>query len=251
MALLAGKTAVITGGSSGIGLATARRFIEEGAAVFITGRKAAELETAAAGLGPAAVPVQGDVTVPADVDRLRDIAAESGRGLDVVFANAGAAGSALLGEITDEHFDLLFDTNVKGVVLTVQTLLPLLNDGASIILNSSVAADRGRLGTGVYAAAKAAVRSFARTWANELAPRNIRVNTVNPASTATPMMTAAPGEDFESRTEQLRRTRSEQSPMKRLGEADEVANAVLFLASDMSSFTTGAAIPVDGGYNQI
>jgi NAD(P)-dependent dehydrogenase (short-subunit alcohol dehydrogenase family) len=189
--------------------------------------------------------------VPADVDRLRDIAAESGRGLDVVFANAGAAGSALLGEITDEHFDLLFDTNVKGVVLTVQTLLPLHNDGASIILNSSVAADRGRLGTGVYAAAKAAVRSFARTWANELAPRNIRVNTVNPASTATPMMTAAPGEDFESRTEQLRRTRSEQSPMKRLGEADEVANAVLFLASDMSSFTTGAAIPVDGGYNQI
>jgi NAD(P)-dependent dehydrogenase (short-subunit alcohol dehydrogenase family) len=168
-----------------------------------------------------------------------------------VFANAGAAGSALLGEITDEHFDLLFDTNVKGVVLTVQTLLPLLNDGASIILNSSVAADRGRLGTGVYAAAKAAVRSFARTWANELAPRNIRVNTVNPASTATPMMTAAPGEDFESRTEQLRRTRSEQSPMKRLGEADEVANAVLFLASDMSGFTTGAAIPVDGGYNQI
>jgi NAD(P)-dependent dehydrogenase (short-subunit alcohol dehydrogenase family) len=119
MALLAGKTAVITGGSSGIGLATARRFIDEGATVFITGRKPAELETAAAGLGPAAVPVQGDVTVPADVDRLRDIAAESGRGLDVVFANAGAAGSALLGEITDEHFDLLFDTNVKGVVLTV------------------------------------------------------------------------------------------------------------------------------------
>jgi NAD(P)-dependent dehydrogenase (short-subunit alcohol dehydrogenase family) len=251
MALLAGKTAVITGGSSGIGLATARRFIDEGATVFITGRKPAELETAAAELGPAAVPVQGDVTVPADLHRLRDIAAESGCGLDVVFANAGAAGSAPLGEITDEHFDLLFGTNVKGVVLTVQTLLPLLNDGASIILNSSVAADRGRPGTSVYAATKAAVRSFARSWANELAPRNIRVNTVNPASTDTPMMTAGTGDDYERLTEQLRRTRSEESPMKRLAEADEVAKGVLFLASDLSSFTTGAALPIDGGYNQI
>jgi NAD(P)-dependent dehydrogenase (short-subunit alcohol dehydrogenase family) len=251
MALLAGKTAVITGGSSGIGLATAHRFIDEGATVFITGRRPDELETAAAELGPAAVPIQGDVTVPADLQRLRDIAAGSGSGLDVVFANAGAAGSALLGEITDEHLDLLFDTNVKGVLLTVQTLLPLLNDGASIILNSSVAADRGRLGTSVYAASKAAVRSFARSWANELAPRNIRVNTVNPASTETPMMTAGSGDDFESLTAQLRRARSEASPMKRLAQADEVAKGVLFLASDLSSFTTGAAIPIDGGYNQI
>jgi NAD(P)-dependent dehydrogenase (short-subunit alcohol dehydrogenase family) len=157
-----------------------------------------------------------------------------------VFANAGVPGTAAIGEISDEHFDLLFGINVKGVLLTVQTLLPLLNDGASIILNSSVAADRGRLGTSVYAATKAAVRSFARSWANELAPRNLRVNTVNPAATDTPIMPA-----------QLKQIRSEEIPMKRVGLADEVANAVLFLATDLSSFTTGAAIPIGGGYNQI
>jgi NAD(P)-dependent dehydrogenase (short-subunit alcohol dehydrogenase family) len=251
MALLAGKTAVITGGSSGIGLATARRFINEGATVFVTGRNRAELETAAAILGPTAVPVQGDVTLPADLDRLRDVAAKSGSGLDVLFANAGIAGAAPLGEITDAHFDLLFGINVKGLLLTVQTLLPLLNNGASIILNASVAADRGRLDTSVYAATKASVRSFARSWANELAPRNIRVNTVNPASTDTPMLTALPGDASATRTEQFKRSRSEQIPMKRLARPEEVANAVFFLASDLSSFTTGAAIPVDGGYNQI
>jgi NAD(P)-dependent dehydrogenase (short-subunit alcohol dehydrogenase family) len=251
MALLASKTAVVTGGSSGIGLATARRFVDEGAIVFVTGRRHAELQTAAAILGPAARPVEGDVTRPDDMHRLRNAVAEAGSGLDVVFANAGAAGGALLGEITDAHFDLLFGINVKGVLLTVQSLLPLLNDGASIILNSSVAADRGRLGNSVYAASKAAVRSFARCWANELAPRNIRVNTVNPASTDTPMMTAGTDDDYERLTEQLRRTRSEESPMKRLAEADEVAKGVLFLASDLSSFTTGAALPIDGGYNQI
>jgi NAD(P)-dependent dehydrogenase (short-subunit alcohol dehydrogenase family) len=240
MALLTGKTAVITGGGSGIGLATARRFVDEGATVFITGRRPAELEAAVATLGPAVLPVQGDVSVAADLYRLRDRVAESAHGIDVVFANAGVPGMASLGEISDEHFDLLFGINVKGVLRTVQILLPLLNDGASIILNSSVAADRGRLGTSVYAATKAAVRSFARSWANELAPRNIRVNTVNPAATDTPIISA-----------QLKLRRSEEIPMKRVGLADEVANAVLFLATDLSSFTTGAAIPVDGGYNQI
>jgi NAD(P)-dependent dehydrogenase (short-subunit alcohol dehydrogenase family) len=137
------------------------------------------------------------------------------------------------------------------VLLTVQTLLSLLNDGASIILNASVAADRGRLGTSVYAATKAAVRSFARSWANELAPRNIRVNTVNPASTDTPLMAAGPGDASPARIEQFKSSRREEIPLRRLAGADEVANAVLFLASDLSSFTTGAAIPVDGGYNQI
>ena len=249
MALLATKTAVITGGSSGIGLATARRFIDEGATVFVTGRNRAELEMAASILGPEAVPVHGDVTLPADLAQIpRDVAAKSGSGLDVLFANAGVAGAAPLGEITDAHFDLLFGINVKGLLITVQTLLPLLNNGASIILNASVAADRGRLETSVYATTKAAVRSFARSWANELAPRNIRVNTVNPGSTDTPLLT---GDASATQTEEFKRSRSEQIPLKRLARAEEVANAVLFLASDLSSFTTGAAIPVDGGYNQI
>jgi NAD(P)-dependent dehydrogenase (short-subunit alcohol dehydrogenase family) len=251
MALLAGKTAVITGGSSGIGLATARRFIDEGATVFVTGRNRAELETAAASLGPVAVPVQGDVTAGADLDRLRGIAAKSGSGLDIVFANAGVARSAPLGQISDEHFDLLFGINVKGVVRTVQTLLPLLNEGASIILNASVAADRGRIGTGVYAATKAAVRSFARTWANELAPRNIRVNTVNPTSTDTPGLTDLADATSAESLRQFKDQRSQGIPLGRLAQPDEVANAVLFLASDLSSFITGIALPVDGGYNQV
>jgi NAD(P)-dependent dehydrogenase (short-subunit alcohol dehydrogenase family) len=251
MSLLTGKTAVVTGASSGIGLATARRFIEEGATVFVTGRKRAELEAAAATLGSAAVPVQGDVTVPADVIRLRDATAQTGNGLDVVFANAGVGRSARLGQISDEHFDLLFGVNVKGVVLTVQTLLPLINDGASIILNASVAADRGRIETGVYAATKAAVRSFSRTWANELAPRKIRVNTVNPTSTDTPGLTALSDATSAQSIKQFKDQRSQGIPLGRLAHVDEVANAVLFLASNLSSFTTGAAIPVDGGYNQI
>jgi NAD(P)-dependent dehydrogenase (short-subunit alcohol dehydrogenase family) len=240
VALLTGKTAVITGGGTGIGLATARHFIDQGATVYITGRRSAELEAAVAALGPAVLPVQGDVTVQADLIKLRDRAAESGRGVDVVFANAGVPGAAPLGEIEDSHFDLLFDINVKGVLRTVQILLPLLNDGASIILNSSVAADRGRLGTSVYAATKAAVRSFARSWANELAPRNIRVNVVSPAATDTPIMTA-----------DLKNARRGEIPMGRVGAAEEVANAVFFLATNLGSFTTGAAIAVDGGYNQI
>jgi NAD(P)-dependent dehydrogenase (short-subunit alcohol dehydrogenase family) len=175
---------------------------------------------------------------------------QTGQGVDIIFANAGVGGGASLGEITDAHFDLLFGINVKGVVLTVQTLLPLLNDGACIILNASVAADKGRVGTSVYAATKAALRSFARTWANELAPRDIRVNTVNPASTDTPGLTGVAG-DTSDRIQQFKHQRSEGIPLGRMARTDEVANAVLFLASDLSSFTTGAALPVDGGYSQI
>jgi NAD(P)-dependent dehydrogenase (short-subunit alcohol dehydrogenase family) len=243
--LLADKTAVVTGGSSGIGLATAQRFVGEGATVIITGRRRAELDAAIARLGPQAHAVAGDVTVRADLDRLYDAAARL-EGIDIVFANAGILETAALGSITHEHFQKLFDINVKGVVFTVQTLLPLIRDHGSIILNSSVAADRGRPEAGVYAATKAAVRSLARTWANELAPRHIRVNTVNPASTETPglMEKADDAEQFKSQ-------RSQGIPLGRLATSEEVANTVLFLASSLSSFTTGAAVPVDGGYNQV
>jgi NAD(P)-dependent dehydrogenase (short-subunit alcohol dehydrogenase family) len=251
MALLAGKTAVITGGSSGIGLATARRFVEEGATVFIFSRRPTELEAAVATLGPAATAVYGDVTGSADLQKLRAIVAATGKGADIIFANTGIAGAAALGEISHAHFDSLFEINVKGVVLTVQTLLPVLNAGASIILTASVAADRGRIGASVHAATNAALRSFARTWANELAYRNIRVNTVNPAFTETPGLNELVDNDAAASMEQLKILRSQEIPLGRLAQADEVANAVVFLASDLSSFTTGAALPVDGGYSQI
>jgi NAD(P)-dependent dehydrogenase (short-subunit alcohol dehydrogenase family) len=243
--LLADKNAVVTGGSSGIGLATAQRFVDEGATVIITGRRRAELDAAVARLGSGAHAVAGDVTVPADLDHLHDAAARLG-GIDIVFANAGVLEIAALGSITQEHFQKLFDINVKGVVFAIQALLPLIREHGSIILNSSVAAERGRPGNGVYAATKAAVRSLARTWANELAPRQIRVNTVNPSSTETPgLMT------FADNAEQFKSQRSQGIPLGRLATPEEVANTVLFLASSLSSFTTGAAVPVDGGYNQI
>ena len=251
MALLTGKTAVITGGASGIGLATASRFVDEGAHVFIFGRRRAEIDSALGHLGENAAGVAGDVTSGRELDRLYAAVAEAGRGLDVIFANAGVGGAAQLGAITAEHFDLLFDINVKGVVFTVQKLLPLLSDGASIILNASVAADRGREGTSVYAATKAALRSLARTWANELAHRCIRVNTVNPASTDTPGLNVLADKNPAIDATEFKAQRSQGIPLGRLARTVEVANAVVFLASDLSSFTTGAALPVDGGYNQI
>jgi NAD(P)-dependent dehydrogenase (short-subunit alcohol dehydrogenase family) len=187
--LLTDKTAVVTGGRSGIGFATAQLFVDEGATVIVTGRRTAELGSTTAQLGSHAHAVPGDVTVPADLERLYEAAVRLG-GIDVLFANAGVADGASLGAITREHFQLLFDINVKGVVFTVQTLLSVIRvHGGSIILNSSAAADRGRPGS-AYAATKAAVRSLARTWANELGSRGIRVDTVNPASTETPGLMA-------------------------------------------------------------
>jgi NAD(P)-dependent dehydrogenase (short-subunit alcohol dehydrogenase family) len=168
MGLLDGKTAIITGGTSGIGLATAARFLDEGARVFITGRRQSELDAALARLGDRASGVRGDVGVGADLDRLYAAVAESGRGLDIVVANAGVTAVARIGDITEHHLDTLVSTNVKGVVFTVQKVLPVLNDGASIIVTGSTTAERGREGVGIYAATKAAVRSLARTWANEL-----------------------------------------------------------------------------------
>jgi NAD(P)-dependent dehydrogenase (short-subunit alcohol dehydrogenase family) len=253
MALLAGKTAVITGGSTGIGLATAKRFVEEGAYVFITGRRQAELDLAVKELGDSATGVQGDVSKPEDLDRLYAAVADSGRRIDVVFANAAILEAARIGEITDEQLDYQLGIDFKGVVFTVQKALPLLNDGGSVILNASNVAARGSDGLGVYAAIKAAVRSFARTWASELRDRKIRVNAVSPGATDTPGIDMVarmvfPGTNAEEEFENYQRSIV---PMSRYGTPAEVANAVLFLASDLSSFTTGADIPVDGGLNQI
>ena len=250
MGLLDGKTAVVTGGTSGIGLATTRRFVAEGARVFIFSRRQAELDSVVSELGPAATGITGDVTSPRDLDALYGSVAEAGCGLDVVFANAGFATSAPVWEVTESDFDALFATNVKGVLFTVQKALPLLNPGASIILNSSVAASRGRAETGVYAATKAALRSFTRTWANELASRGVRVNSVVPGSTETPAMGDLTRSSNLDAVE-FKARRAVGIPLGRLALPTEVANAVVFLASDLSSFTTGAGIPVDGGYNQI
>ena len=253
MGLLDHKTAVITGANSGIGLATAERFIAEGAArVFITGRRQPELAAAAAQLGPRAIPVPGDVGTPADLDRLYDEVEATGTGLDVVVANAGSTRVARLGEITDDDLDALLTTNVKGVVYTVQKALPLLNDGASIVLVGSTTADRGRPGLSIYAASKAAVRSLARAWASELADRNIRVNVLVPGSTATPGSdNLAAQTNPNASVAEFRAARTSTIPLGRFGESVEIANAAVFLASDMSSFVTGSTIDADGGFNQV
>ncbi|HEX3546370.1 MAG TPA: SDR family oxidoreductase [Mycobacterium sp.] len=253
MALLKDKTAVITGGTTGIGLATAKRFVEEGAYVFITGRRAAELDAAVKELGENASGVRGDVSKAEDLDRLYAAVAESGRRLDVVFANAATVDVARIGEITEAQLDSQLDVDFKGVVFTVQKALPLLNDGGSIILNSSNTAAKGSEGIGVYAAIKAALRSFARTWASELRDRKIRVNVVSPGATDTPGIDKLagmliPGPNAQEQFENYQRS---VVPLGRYGTPEEVANAALFLASDLSSFTTGADIPVDGGINQI
>ena len=253
MALLTGKTAVITGGSTGIGFATAKRFVEEGAYVFITGRRQAELETAVKELGDNATGVQGDVSRQEDVDQLYEAVADSGRRIDVVFANAAILEAARIGEITEDQLDYQLGVDFKGVVFTVQKALPLLNDGGSIILNASNVAARAAEGISVYGGIKAAIRSFARTWASELRDRKIRVNAVSPGATDTPGIdtlraccSPGPTPRRSSRT-----TSAASSRWGGYGTPEEVANAVLFLASDLSSFTTGADIPVDGGINQI
>lgn len=254
MALLEGKTAVITGGSTGIGFATAKRFVEEGAYVFISGRRQAELEAAVKELGDNATGVQGDVSKEEDLDRLYSVVADSGRRVDIVFANAAILEVARIGDITEEQLDYQLGVDFKGVVFTVQKALPLLNDGGSVILNASTTAVRGNDAIGVYGAIKAGVRSFARTWALELRDRGIRVNSVSPGATDTPgietfaQMLFAGQPDSKEQFENYQRSIV---PMGRLGRPDEVANAALFLASDLSSFTTGADIPVDGGINQI
>jgi NAD(P)-dependent dehydrogenase (short-subunit alcohol dehydrogenase family) len=244
--LLEEKTALVTGGSTGIGLATAVRLAAEGAHVFITGRRKTELDAAVEVIGPAATAVTGDIADPADLDRLYETIRGRGRGLDVLFANASVASLATLGQITEEHFDTLFGINVRGMLFTVQKALPLLNDGASVILNGSTNVDVGDEALGVYAATKAATRSFSRTWANELKGRGIRVNTVTPGPTDTPALSALTPEP-----ERFQRQLATRVPLGRLGRPEEVAAAVAFLASGQSSFITGSSLYVDGGLNQI
>ena len=239
---LRGKVAVITGGTTGIGLATAKLLVREGAYVFITGRRQKELDAAVKAIGSNVTGVQGDVARLADLDRLYEAVRTKGR-IDVVFANAGVAEFAPLGKITEEHFDKLFGINVKGTLFTVQNALPLMNDGGSIILNGSVASVKGTPAFGIYGATKAALRSFVRTWTSDLRERHIRSNVVSPGPTDTPAIDGQPADAIARIVSTI--------PMGRMGEPDEIARAVLFLASDDSIFITGIELFVDGGRAQV
>ncbi|WP_426153500.1 SDR family NAD(P)-dependent oxidoreductase [Pseudomonas sp. DC3000-4b1] len=246
---LQGKIALVTGGTSGIGLATAKRFAEEGALVYITGRRQAELEAAVAHIGQA-TGVQVDSTRLDQLDSLYErIKQEQGR-IDVLFANAGGGSMVPFGEITEAHFDDTFDRNVKGVLFTVQKALPLLAKGASVILTGSTAASSGTAAFSVYAASKAAVRAFARNWILDLKDRNIRVNTLSPGATRTPGLVELAGQDT-AQQQGLLDYLSAQIPLGRVGEPVEIANAAVFLASDDASFVNGAELFVDGGQAQI
>lgn len=246
---LEGKVAIVTGGNSGIGLATAQRFADEGAHVVITGRRQVELDQALRVISRNAIAVRGDVSNLADLDRLYATVKEKHGRIDVLFANAGGGQIAPLGAITEEHYDKAFDTNVKGLLFTVQKALPLLQDGGSIILNASIVASKGMEAFSVYSATKAAVRSFARCWTVDLKSRKIRVNVVSPGPIDTPGynnlgLTPAQIEEFKTNVVGA-------VPMGRMGTPDEIAKAVLFLASDDSSYVTGTELFVDGGMAQI
>ncbi len=249
MAKLEGRVAVITGGNSGIGLATAQRLAAEGAYVFITGRRQSELDLAARQIGKNVTGVQGDVSKLADLDRLYATVKQEKGQIDILFANAGAGEIAALGAISEEHFDKAFNINVKGLLFTVQKALPLFQDGGSIILNASITASKGMEAFSVYSATKAAVRSFARCWTVDLKARKIRVNAISPGPIDTPGFGNL-GLSKEQE-EQFKKNVVGSVPMGRMGSADEIAKAVLFLASDDSSYITGAELFVDGGMAQI
>ncbi|MGY6254613.1 SDR family NAD(P)-dependent oxidoreductase [Paraburkholderia caledonica] len=241
---LNGKTAVITGGATGIGLAAARRFIDEGAFVFIFGRRQEALDAAVADLGPRARAVKGSVSDPADLDKLyAAVKAERG-GLDIVLANAGAGSALPLGQITAEHIDETFDTNVKGVIFTVQKALPLMGEGGSIILTGSSAGTTGAPAMSAYSASKAAVRNLARTWAVDLKGTGIRINVLSPGATATELAKEALGEEGQ-------KVFASMTPLQRMAHPAEIGAAAAFLASSDSSFMTASELAVDGGLAQI
>jgi NAD(P)-dependent dehydrogenase (short-subunit alcohol dehydrogenase family) len=243
MGALEGKVAVITGGSSGIGLATARRFVKEGAYVFITGRRQTELDKAVSLIGKNVMAVQGDVSKLEDLDRLYEVVRREKGRVDVVFANAGVVDPVLLTDSTPDTYDKHFNLNARGVYFTVQKALPLLADKASIMLSGSGAWQMGIPGFGAYSATKAALVSFVRTWTAELASRGIRANVISPGPTETPMVDVGARGSEEGTSDYFKKM----IPMGRLGTTDEIASAAVFLASDESSFITGIDLPVDGG----
>lgn len=246
---LAGKIALVTGGSAGIGLATAKQFVAEGAFVYITGRRQAELDAAAEGLGAQAKGIRADASKLGDLDALyAQIKAEKGR-LDVLFVNAGGGSFAPLGEITEEQFDQTFNTNVKGVLFTVQKALPLIPEGGAIVLNASIVSVQGVPSFSVYSASKAAVRSFARGWTNDLKARGIRVNVVSPGPIDTPGLSGLA--QNEEQKQALYAQLAASVPLGRVGRPEEIAKAAVFLASDDASFIAGVELFVDGGTVQV
>jgi NAD(P)-dependent dehydrogenase (short-subunit alcohol dehydrogenase family) len=249
MTRLQGKVAVITGGNSGIGLATAKRFVDEGASVFIFGRRQSEMGKAIAMIGGDVNAVQGDASEPGDLDRLYATVQDTKGKIDVLFANAGVVEHRTINELSPEHFDKIFHLNVRGVAFTVQKALPLMRDGGSIILTGSIAGVKGLPSHGAYSASKAAVRSFARTWTMELKDRCIRVNTISPGAIDTPMMDNQVSTPQEAAV--FRARYAQATPLGRLGRPDEIASAALFLASEDSSFVAGIDLFVDGGIAQV
>jgi NAD(P)-dependent dehydrogenase (short-subunit alcohol dehydrogenase family) len=246
---LEGKIALVTGGSSGIGLATAQQFVKEGAFVYITGRRQSELDKAVKLIGKQVVAVQADASKLADLDKLfAQIKEEKGR-LDVVFANAGGGGLAPLGSITEEQYDETFNLNVKGLLFTVQKALPLIPDGGSIILNASIVSIKGMAAFSVYSATKAAVRSFARGWTTDLKDRKIRVNVISPGPIDTPILDGLA--DTEEQRTGLKSHLTSLVPLGRLGKPDEIGKTAVFLASDDASFIAGVELFVDGGAAQV
>ncbi len=249
MGSLQGRIAVITGGSTGIGLATARRFVAEGASVFITGRRKPELDKAVAGIGGDVVGIQADSANLADLDRVFETVRASKGRVDILVANAGILEHATIEDVTEAHFDRLFSVNVKGLVFTVQKALPLMPDGGAIVLMSSTVAFKGLGRSGVYAATKAAIRSFARNWIVDLKARKIRVNVISPGPIDTPgFVDAAPDP---ATAKAIADRLAAQVPLGRIGDPDEVARTTVFLVSDAASFINGADIQVDGGWAQI
>lgn len=246
---LEGKVAVITGGNSGLGLATAELLAKEGAHVYITGRRQKELDAAVKKIGKNATGVQGDVTSMKDLDKLYAIIKKDKRKIDILFANAGFYETTELGKISEEQYDKLFDINVKGLLFTVQKALPLVNEGGSIILNASIVASKGVGAFSIYSATKAAVRSFARTWTTDLKSKKIRVNAISPGVIPTEGYSAFGSNDKEIK--QFTNSMLDAIPLGHTGVPDDIAKAVLFLGSDDSKYITGIELFVDGGFAQV